>query len=171
MKQLLLCLVTLVLAASFTGKTPASPETIDGVINEFYSCLDVPAGSQIDSVRFTNLFHKNAPLDAVFPKRNDSTAMVLYSFSVPEYLKIMKGNTKAHSFREWETGRKVMQYQHLACVYSSYQFHHISLKGDTASESGVNVFHLANDGKRWWITYCNYEAGKGTVSADAIKIN
>lgn len=166
MKQLLIICATVIIGSAFTGNTTSSPTTIDGVINEFYACLDVAAGSQIDSVRFTGLFHKNAPLDAVFPKRNDSTAMVLYTFSVPEYLKIMKGNTAQHSFREWETGRKVMQYQHLACVYSSYQFHHISLKGDTISESGVNVFHMANDGKRWWITYCNYEAGKGVVTTN-----
>ncbi len=131
--------------------------TPDDIIAEFYACLDVQKGGQIDSARLANLFWPGAQLDGVFKSRKDTTRYVNYRIDIPEYLKIIKEVCATHRFKEWETGRKALSYGHLMAVYSAYELIDVDEKGDTTRLRGINTFQLFNDGKRWWITYCNYE--------------
>ncbi len=142
-----------VFAQSANGKLT----TPDGIIAEFYACLDVKKGGQIDSARLTNLFWPGAQLDGVFKSRKDTTRYVNFRIDIPEYLKIIKEVCATHRFKEWETGRKTIEYGHLMTVYSAYELIDVDEKGDTTRLRGINTFQLFNDGKRWWITYCNYE--------------
>ncbi len=132
-------------------------ETPDGIIAAFYACLDVQKGGQIDSTRLTNLFWPGAQLDGVYKMLKDTTRYGNFRISIPEYLKTIKEVCATHRFKEWETGRKTLAYGHLMTIYSAYELIDVDAKGDTTRHRGVNTFHLFNDGKRWWITYCNYE--------------
>lgn len=151
-------LFALLLPFGLCAQQPANKlATPDAIIAEFYACLDVQKGGQIDSARLTNLFWPGAQLDGVFKSRKDTTKFVNYRIDIPEYLKIIKEVCATHRFKEWETGRKILSYGHLVTVYSAYELIDVDEKGDTTRLRGINTFQLFSDGKRWWITYCNYE--------------
>lgn len=151
-----LLLFPLVPLGLFAQQTPKC-ETVDGIIAEFYACLDVQKGGQLDSVRLTNLFWPGAQLDGVYKMRKDTTRYGNLRIDIPQYLKIIKEVCATHRFKEWETGRKTISYGHLLTVYSAYELIDVDEKNDTVRLRGVNTFQLFNDGKRWWITYCSYE--------------
>jgi hypothetical protein len=136
---------------------PGKFATADGIMAEFYACLDVQKGGQIDSARLTELFWPGAQLDGVYKMRKDTTHYGNDRVDIPEYLKIIKEVCATHRFKEWETGRKTMAYGHLMTIYSAYELIDVNAKNDTIHLQGVNTFQLFNDGKRWWITYCSYE--------------
>jgi hypothetical protein len=131
--------------------------TVDGLMRAFYSCLDVEKGKQIDSARFMNLFWPGAQLDGIVNSRKDSTKMVNFRITPEEYLDGMKEFTATHRFKEWELGRQTISYGHMMSIFSGYELIDVSPKGDTTRIRGVNTFQVFFDGKRWWITYCNYE--------------
>jgi hypothetical protein len=157
MKKLLLAFFlgsAIALSAQTKTDDLSSPQ---GLIDAFYSCLDVQKGGQIDSARFVNLFRKDAKLDGVVRSRKDTTKIVSFSITPAEYLGGMKGFTATHRFHEWSIGSQSLAYGHLMSVFSGYELIDVSPAGDTTVMRGVNTFFLYNDGKRWWITYCNYE--------------
>lgn len=137
--------------------------TPDGLMKAFYSCLDVKKGKHIDSVRFMNLFWPGAQLDGIVPSREDSTKLTNFRISPQQYLKVMKGFTNTHHFKEWETGRQTLAFGHMMCIYSGYELADITPQGDTVRLRGVNVFNIFLDQNRWWISYCTYEEENGAV--------
>lgn len=145
------------------GRAQDDLSTPDGLMKAFYGCLDVKKGKHIDSTRFMNLFWPGAQLDGVVPSRKDSTKLVNFRITPQEYLKIMKGFTNTHYFKEWETGRQTMGFGHMMCIYSGYELADITPKGDTIRLRGVNVFNIFYDKNRWWITYCTYEEENGEI--------
>ena len=148
---------------SRTGYAQDDLSTPDGLMKSFYSCLDVRKGQHIDSARFMNLFWPGAQLDGIVPSRKDSTKLVNFRITPQEYLKVMKGFTATHYFKEWETGRESISFGHMMCIYSGYELIDLGPKGDTVRLRGVNVFNIFYDQNRWWITYCTYEEENGSV--------
>lgn len=157
MKKFLCSLFLLGLISTTNAQSIDSLSTPDAVMRCFYSCLDVKKGKYIDSARFANLFWPGAQLDGVVQSRRDTTRMTNFSITPQEYLRSMKGLTSTHRFKEWETGRQVLSFGHMTCIYSAYELIDIDPKGDTTTLRGVNVFHMFFDKNRWWITYCTYE--------------
>jgi hypothetical protein len=158
-----LVLITLLACVPQITNAQDDLSTPDGLIKAFYGCLDVKKGKYIDSTRFMNLFWPGAQLDGIVPSRKDSTKLVNFRITPQEYLKVMKGFTATHYFKEWETGRDTVAFGHMMCIYSAYELADITPKGDTIRLRGVNVFNIFYDQKRWWITYCTYEEENGNV--------
>lgn len=164
MKNPLLLVIVLITLSPVASQAQDNLSTPDGLMNAFYSCLDVKKGKQIDSARFTNLFWPGAQLDGIVQSRKDSTKLVNFRITPQEYLRQMKGFTATHWFKEWETGRQTLSFGHMMCIYSGYELVDITPKGDTIRLRGVNVFNIFFDQNRWWITYCTYEEeSKGVV--------
>lgn len=164
MKHLLYVLLFMSVPGIAVAQSKDDCATPDNLLRAFYSCLDVPKGKQIDSARFTNLFWPGAQLEGVVQSKRDTSKMTNFGITPQEYLRGMKGFTATHRFKEWETGRQVLSFGHMTCIYSAYELIDVDPKGDTTTLRGVNVFHLFFDKNRWWITYCTYEEeGPGVV--------
>lgn len=123
--------------------------SIDQIMKAMYEVISGPAGPR-DWNRFKNLYHEKAYMGAVFNKADGTS--VYRNFTPEEYIKRNAPFFLEKSFHERELGRKVMQFNDVATVFSAYEFEIADKK-----QRGVNSIQLVFSDKRWWITSIIWE--------------
>ncbi len=126
----------------------ADVKEIDGIINALYTVISGPAGER-DWNRFRSLFHKDAFMGAMTPKRE------FRKFSPEEYIQRNSPYFLKNAFNEKEIGRTVNQFGNIAQVFTAYEY----TAGNTnpKKQRGINSVELVNEQGRWWIMSVSWE--------------
>lgn len=123
--------------------------SIDAIVKAYYDVVSGPAGHQYDAERDQSLHAPNAIItrmsaDGSLQRHDLATEQIPLKAPYPE------------PFYEYEIGRIVQTYGHLAQVWSSFEIRR-SPDGDAISR-GINSISLYFHEDRWWIASWATEA-------------
>ena len=123
--------------------------TIEALMTALYSSISGPPGGQ-DFELSRRLQHPDVRL--VRTRLDESGRPLALSFSGDEYEANAKALLAEIPFYEVETRRRVVRFGNVAQVFSAYEARTAPDGGDLIKR-GMNLAHLFNDGRRWWLMH------------------
>ncbi|HEV2746972.1 MAG TPA: hypothetical protein VGW34_06700 [Allosphingosinicella sp.] len=136
---------------------------LDEVLGAFYDTISGPAGSQ-DWERSARLFHPDARL--VRTRLDEQGRPAAFSFSVAGYREATAPVLAGFDFFEHETRRRVIRFGSVAQAFSAYEAYDRPA-GGTLLKRGMNMIHLFDDGRRWWIMHVIWDDERPGVGVPA----
>lgn len=136
---------------------------LDAVLRAFYETISGPAGGQ-DWERSKRLFHPDARL--VRTRLDEAGTPVVLSFSVESYRANTAPLLATLDFYETEIARRTVRFGNIAQVFSAYEARDKPEEG-TLLKRGMNMIHLFDDGRRWWIMHVIWDDEREGVSLPA----
>ena len=133
---------------------------IDELIEAFYDSISGPAGAQ-DWKRSALLFHPDARL--VRTRLDESGSPVAFSFSVNGYREATAPLLAGMDFYEVEIARRTVRFGNVAQLFSAYEARD-KREGGALIKRGMNMIHLFDDGRRWWIMHVIWDDEREGVS-------
>jgi hypothetical protein len=124
-------------------------ETLDGLFEALYGSISGPPGGQ-DFELSRRIHHPDARL--VRTKLDGEGKPVALSFSVDEYEQNVRGLLADMHFHEVETDRRTVRFGNVAQAFSAYEAR-TAPEGGELIKRGMNLAHLYNDGRRWWLMH------------------
>lgn len=123
--------------------------SLDDVITALYAAISGGPGEQDWDLAF-DLYHPAARL--VRTGLDEDGKAVAHSFSPEEYRDNARALLKDLSFYEIEIAKRIERFGNIANVFSAYE-----AKRDPHDtkliKRGMNMIHLYDDGRRWWIMH------------------
>jgi hypothetical protein len=132
---------------------PTDVNTLDGIIAALYGSISGGKDVRRDWDRFRGLFHENARMTALTPRRNGT--VVCGSFSPQEYIDKSGPFLLANGFHEKEVDRQQQTFHKLVHVWSTYEGRH-DPKDEKPLVKGINSIQAYHDGSRWWILHISW---------------
>ena len=134
--------------------------TIDAVMSALYGSISGPPGGQ-DFELSGRLQHPDVRL--VRTRLDESGRPVALSFSGDEYDANAKALLAGRPFYEVETDRRVVRFGNVAQVFSAYEAR-TAPQGGELIKRGMNLAHLFNDGRRWWLMHMIWDDERDGVT-------
>jgi hypothetical protein len=131
-----------------TGKSEEFA-TIDGLMTALYTSISGPPGGQ-DFELSRRIQHPDVRL--VRTRLDEAGRPVALSFSGDEYEANAKALLAGMPFYEVETDRRTVRFGNVAQVFSAYEAR-TAPEGGELIKRGMNMAHLFNDGRRWWLMH------------------
>jgi hypothetical protein len=132
----------------------ADTATTKSIIDAAYALISGRAGEPRDWARWHTL---HAPGARLIPIEAGDDGNVTARVMTPDQFIVSRDPFfMENDFFEWETAREEVHYGRLTHVWSSYEAGR-ELNGERIRK-GVNSFQLWNDGSRWWILSCAWDA-------------
>jgi len=121
-----------------------SPQAI---VTALYAVVSAGPKEVRDWTRFRNLFFQGAQFTMAFESEQGGK---IITSNVEQLIEQTELHYKDIGFYEIETDQHMIEYNHMANVYSSFEIKN-TLTDVKPLMRGLNHFQLLCDGKRWWI--------------------
>ncbi len=126
---------------------------IASLIDSFYEIISGRKDQPRDWELFRALFAENARL---LPLKALPEGIASRSFTVEEYINRLQSFLRANDFYEFGENYRIEIMNHLACACTEYKAKN-NLDGNTLLKQGVNLIQFINNGKRWLISFMQWE--------------
>ncbi|MEJ2635238.1 MAG: hypothetical protein P8184_08100 [Calditrichia bacterium] len=126
---------------------------IADLIDSFYKIISGSKDQPRDWELFRALFVQDARL---LPLKALPEGIVSRSFTVEEYINRLQSFLRVNDFYEFGENYRIEIVNHLAHACTEYRAKN-NLNGNTPLKQGVNLIHFINDGKRWLISFMQWE--------------
>lgn len=127
---------------------PEDVESIDAIVAALYDVISGPAGDARDWDRMRSLFHPGALMVPTGMTQDGSRSGAVV-WSVEDYIRLNEPFLAQQGFFEEELRREVIDFGHIAHVFSSYAARQEA--NGPVFMRGLNSLQLLDDGTRWWI--------------------
>jgi len=134
--------------------TNPDTETTKSIIDATYRLISGKKGEERDWDAWRTLHYPGARLIPI--EAGDGDQRIAKVLTPDDFITTRSAIFATMDFFEWETERQEVQYGQLAQVWSNYLA--ASEPGGKPIRRGVNSFQLWNDGARWWILSCAWDA-------------
>ncbi|HEX6375527.1 MAG TPA: hypothetical protein VFZ91_07375 [Allosphingosinicella sp.] len=134
--------------------------TIDALMTALYSSISGPPGGQ-DFELSRRLQHPDVRL--VRTRLDEAGRPVALSFSGDEYEANAKALLAGIHFYEVETERRTVRFGNVAQIFSAYEAR-TAPDGGEPLKRGMNLAHLFNDGRRWWLMHMIWDDERDGVT-------
>jgi hypothetical protein len=127
---------------------PADVETIDGIMNAWYSSIAGEPGQPREWDRYKGLFVPDGRLVMVRPDGLGGTK--IGTMTVDNFIEGNRRYMEQAGFVDTEISRTVETFGSIAQVFSTYASRRTPEDAEPYAR-GINSLQLTFDGKRWWI--------------------
>ena len=134
--------------------------TIDALMTALYSSISGPLGGQ-DFDLSRRLQHPDVRL--VRTRLDEQGRPIALSFSGEAYEANARTLLAGQPFHEVETERRVVRFGNIAQVFSAYEAR-TAPEGGELIKRGMNMAHLYNDGRRWWLMHLIWDDERDGVA-------
>jgi len=131
---------------------PEDVGSLDGIIAAFYDVISGPAGKPRQWSRDRTLYISEIKFLEPRRSKGQITAMVM---DHQTYVDKVNAPMVADGFFEREIHRVTQKFGNIVHVYSTYESRN-SENGPVIAR-GINSLELFNDGKRWWISFAQWD--------------
>ena len=131
---------------------PEDVSSLDGIIAAFYDVISGPKGQPRQWARDRTLYIPE--IKFLEPRRSKGQITTLV-MDHQTYVDKVNHILYEDGFYEREIHRVTQTFGNLTHVYSTYESRH-SENGPVIAR-GINSIELLNDGKRWWITFAQWD--------------
>ena len=107
--------------------------------------------------RMRSLFSPSAKLVRIEPDGDGRIASD--TFTLENWIASFQPLLEALDFREFELGRRIEKWGHIAQVWSAYEAQS-NTEGGERRRRGINTIQLRKDGERWWIESIVFEGDR-----------
>lgn len=132
---------------------PADIATIDGMMKAFYEVVSGPKGQPRDWGRDRTLYTPDLRFISVTERRTGRLAALILDHQT--FAESSQPGLAKNGFFEKEIHRTVQQFGHIAHVFSTYESRATPDGPPTAR--GINSIEMLFDGRRWWITFAEWD--------------
>jgi hypothetical protein len=126
--------------------------TLDGIIAAFYDVISGPAGKPRQWSRDRTLYIPEIKFLEPRRSKGQITSLIMDHQS---YVDRVDAPMIKDGFFEREIHRATQTFGNITHVYSTYESRN-SVDGPVIAR-GINSIELLNDGKRWWITFAQWD--------------
>jgi hypothetical protein len=126
--------------------------TLDGIINAFYDVISGPAGKPRQWSRDQTLY---IPEIKFLEPRRSKAGITPLVMDHQSYVDRVDAPMVKDGFYEREIHRVTQTFGNITHVFSTYESRN-SENGPVIAR-GINSIELLNDGKRWWITFAQWD--------------